>query len=78
MPLRSSTTYTTKQNFMKKQNEKDLESFKKEVYNYLRKQLEISEEVAKSQMKYYDDILDVYWKDKLSVAATATGMMHNF
>ena len=71
-------TLTTKRNFMKKQNEKDLENYKKEVYNYLTQQFELSTETATELMKDYDKLLAGFWEDRLEVAVTATGMMHNF
>lgn len=63
---------------MKKQNSKELEEFKEEVYNYLMQQLGASTKVGKNLMKAYDDILEIYWKDKLSVSAAATGMWYGF
>lgn len=63
---------------MKKQNEKDLENYKKEVYNYLTQQFELSTETATELMKDYDKLLAGFWEDKLEVAVAATGMMHNF
>lgn len=63
---------------MKKQNSKELEEFKEEVYNYLTQQFELSTETAEKLMKDYDKILKGFWADKLEVAVAATGMMHNF
>lgn len=63
---------------MKKQNEKDLENYKEEVYNYLTQQLGVSTTVAKSRMKAYDKGFDEYLEDNWSVSAVATAMMYGF
>lgn len=52
--------------------------YKKAVKNYMIIQLGVSEEVAENSIKENDATLDDCWKDKLSVPATATGLLHNF
>ena len=41
-------------------------------------QLGVSEEVAENSIRKNDATLDDCWKDKLSVTAAATGLLHNF
>lgn len=52
--------------------------YKKAVKNYMIIQLGVSEEVAENSIRKNDATLDDCWKDKLSVPAAATGLLHNF
>lgn len=63
---------------MKKQNSKELEEFKEEVYNYLTQQLGVSTTVAKNRMKAYDKGFDEYLEDNWSVSAVATAMWYGY
>ncbi|MBQ4197495.1 MAG: hypothetical protein II659_06590 [Bacteroidales bacterium] len=52
--------------------------YKKAVKNYMIIQLGVSEEVAENSIRENDATLDDCWKDKLSVPAAATGLLHNY
>ena len=57
---------------------KNAQDYKKAVKNYMMIRLGVSEEVAENSIRENDATLDDCWKDKLSVPAAATGLLHNF
>ena len=54
------------------------EDYKKAVKDYMMIQLGVSEQVADSLIKENSATLDGAWEDKLSVPASATGLLHGF
>lgn len=61
-----------------KPTKEDLEEYKKAVYEWLTEKMEVSEEVAKSRMKNYENFFEEYLEDNWSACTAATAILHNF